>query len=185
MTAIYGQLDWSGYSKKFPAVYLTSNLNRPQFNWTQGPLIPEKFRLLGIDFTIKGDDIYIEYYEKYQYLGQGSLSIKEVIHGYRTEKDFTKALGSSGDCNLDVNCPIGTDLDPLKEELKRSVAMMISGGSGFCSGALVNNTANDGTPYFLTANHCYSNPSTWAFRFNWISTNTVCAQTTNSISNTK
>ena len=135
-------------------------------------------------WLVKGDDIYIEYYEKYQYLGQGSLSIKEVIHGYRTEKDFTKALGSSGDCNLDVNCPIGTDLDPLKEELKRSVAMMISGGSGFCSGALVNNTANDGTPYFLTANHCYSNPSTWAFRFNWISTNTVCAQTTSSISNT-
>jgi lysyl endopeptidase len=139
-------------------------------------------RVLGT-WLVKGDDIYLEYYEKNENFGRGSLTIKEIVHGYRTEKDFTKALNGSGNCNLDVNCPIGTDLDPLKEELKRSVAMMISGGSGFCSGALVNNTANDGTPYFLTANHCYSDPSTWAFRFNWISTNTVCAQTTNSISN--
>jgi hypothetical protein len=56
----------------------------------------------------------------------------------------------------------------------------LSGGSGFCSGALVNNTANDATPYFLTANHCFSNPANWAFRFGWISPNTVCATTDNS-----
>ena len=119
-----------------------------------------------------------------QNIGKGSLSIKEIIHGYRTEKDFNKALNDSGNCSLDVNCPIGNEIDPIKDEMKRSVAMMISGGSGFCTGALINNTANNGTPYFLTANHCYSDPSTWAFRFNWISTNTVCAQNTNSVSNT-
>ena len=38
---------------------------------------------------------------------------------------------------------------------------------GFCSGSLINNTLNDGTPYVLTANHCYSNPTSWIFRFNW------------------
>ena len=53
-----------------------------------------------------------------------------------------------------------------------------SGGSGFCSGALINNTSNDGTPYFLTANHCFSDPSSWAFRFGWISPNPVCASNT-------
>ncbi len=140
-------------------------------------------RVLGT-WLVKGDDVYLEYYEKYENIGKGSLSIKEIIHGYRTEKDFNKALNDSGNCNLDVNCPIGNEIDPIKDEMKRSVAMMISGGSGFCTGALINNTANNGTPYFLTANHCYSDPSTWAFRFNWISTNTVCAQNTNSISNT-
>lgn len=139
-------------------------------------------RVLGT-WLVNGDDVYLEYYEKYENLGKGSLTIKEIIHGYRTEKDFTKAINGSGNCNLDVNCTIGTDLDPIKDEMKRSVAMMISGGSGFCSGALVNNTANNGIPYFLTANHCYSDPSTWAFRFNWISTNAVCAQNTNSTSN--
>ena len=33
---------------------------------------------------------------------------------------------------------------------------------------------------FLTANHCFSDPSVWAFRFGWISPNAVCATTANS-----
>jgi hypothetical protein len=45
--------------------------------------------------------------------------------------------------------------------------MLVSGSNGFCSGALINNTANDGKPYVLTANHCYSDPTNWIFRFNW------------------
>jgi hypothetical protein len=31
--------------------------------------------------------------------------------------------------------------------------------SYYCSGALINNVRNDGTPYFLTANHCVSSNS--------------------------
>ena len=46
--------------------------------------------------------------------------------------------------------------------------MIVIGGNGICSGALVNNTCNDGTPYFLTANHCLGGSTgSWAFRFNW------------------
>ena len=30
----------------------------------------------------------------------------------------------------------------------------------------MNNTANDGTPYFLTANHCLGNPGNWVYYFN-------------------
>jgi len=58
-------------------------------------------------------------------------------------------------------------------------------GDGFIySGALVNNTSEDKTPYFLTANHCYertvgtANASLFSMRFNWISPNPVCAETT-------
>ena len=32
--------------------------------------------------------------------------------------------------------------------------------------SLVNNTAEDGTPYFLTANHCLGNPNSWVYYFN-------------------
>jgi hypothetical protein len=45
--------------------------------------------------------------------------------------------------------------------------MLVSGNSGFCSGSLINNTLNNGKPYVLTANHCFSNPATWVFRFKW------------------
>lgn len=144
-------------------------------------------RVLGT-WLIGGEDIWIEYYEPKQVKNQGSFTISKVVHGYRSSNDFirnNKGLNDSGNCNQDVNCPIGS-LDNLKDINKKAVGLIIVGNSGFCSGALVNNTSNNGTPYFLTANHCVgsvSGISQWAFRFNWVSVNTVCAQSTNSISN--
>lgn len=135
-------------------------------------------------WLINGDDIFIYYFEPSDKNGQGRLHINKAIHGYRSVQDFeisNKNLNSSGPCNLDVDCSIGADFDPVKDELKKAVGMVIVGGSGFCSGSLINNTNNDGTPYFLTAEHCVnSNVGFWAFRFNWRSPNPVCATTANS-----
>ena len=133
-------------------------------------------------WLVEGDSVWIEYYEPQNVTGQGTLHIAKATHGYRNADTFnqTKGLNDSGNCNLDVDCSIGEDWEELKEHNKRSAGILLSGGSGFCSGALINNTENDGTPYFLTANHCYSNPASWAFRFGWISPNTVCATTANS-----
>ena len=94
----------------------------------------------------------------------GAVNINTITHGYRTASEFTeKAFGSSGSCNMNVNCPDGATW--VNE--RNSVVMLVSGSSGFCTGALINNTLNDGKPYVLTANHCYSNPTNWIFRFNW------------------
>ena len=94
----------------------------------------------------------------------GMININTVTHGYRTAVEFSeKAFGSSGSCNMNVNCPDGSSW----ENERNSVVMLVSGSSGFCTGALINNTLNDGTPYVLTANHCYSNPTNWIFIFNW------------------
>lgn len=136
-------------------------------------------------WLVSGEDVWLEYFEPKKAIGKGKLNISKVIHGYRTTSDYEKTadLNTSGDCNHDVNCPIGS-LNDKKDINKKAVAMMITDGSGFCTGSLVNNTANDGKKYFLTADHCYSNPANWAFRFNWISTNNVCATTQNSTSNT-
>jgi hypothetical protein len=44
--------------------------------------------------------------------------------------------------------------------------------------SLVNNELNDGSPYLLTANHCYaasSDVSTWVFRFDYESNTPICA----------
>ena len=49
---------------------------------------------------------------------------------------------------------------------KKAVALITNGGFAVCTGALVNNTAEDGTPYFLTANHCLGNPNSWVYYFN-------------------
>ena len=131
-------------------------------------------------WLVQGDAVWVEYYEPISVKGQGRLHIAKATHGYRNADTFkdAKGLNDSGACNLDVDCSIGEDWEELKEHNKRSAGILLSGGSGFCSGALINNTANDGTPYFLTANHCFSDPSSWAFRFGWISPNPVCASNT-------
>ena len=133
-------------------------------------------------WLVKGEKVWIEYFEPAQVAGQGQLHIAKATHGYRNAETYhaAKGLNDSGNCNLDVDCPIGTDWEDIKNHNKRSVGILLSGGQGFCTGALINNTNNDGTPYFLTANHCYSNPNGWAFRFGWISPNPVCASNSNS-----
>jgi lysyl endopeptidase len=133
-------------------------------------------------WLVEGDTLWIEYYEPANVTGQGRLHIAKATHGYRNAESFNtaKGLNDSGNCNLDVDCPIGGDWQAYKDLNKKASGILLSGGSGFCSGSLINNTTNDGTPYFLTANHCFSNPAAWAFRFGWISPDPVCAATTNS-----
>ena len=129
-------------------------------------------------WMVNGDKIWIEYYEPAAVNGQGRLHIAKATHRYRgLEKPAqTKGLGDSDTCNVDVDCAIGDDYDYIKDHNKRSVAL-INLGNSICTGTLINNTSNDGTPYFLTADHCYSNPSSWAFLFGWISPDPSCATT--------
>lgn len=142
-------------------------------------------RTLGT-WLVKGGDVYIEYYEPAAVAGQGRLEVFKVVHGYRTHdsllKDAGDGLNNSGDCNYDVDCYID-DIQAQKDINKKAVALIVVNNSYWCSGSLVNNTSNDGTPYFLTADHCYSNPSQWAFMFNWISPDPVCATTAPSPNN--
>lgn len=104
---------------------------------------------LGTDL-IQGDDATIEYFVPKSASGFGRLLMTMVVHGYvDIEGWYREKVNESDPCNMDVICPDGDD---WRAEIK-SVARIVVGG-GLCSGTLLNNTANDGTPYFLTANHC-------------------------------
>lgn len=123
-----------------------------------------------------GEQVVIEYREAMDAPFSGDLHISQIVHSYRSIQRRAAALakdlvdrgpyGNSGACNVGVNCPEGS----LWQVEKRSVALILSGGSAVCTGALVNNTAQDGTPYFLTANHCLGNPNNWTYLFNHEST---------------
>jgi lysyl endopeptidase len=141
-------------------------------------------RVLGT-WLVKGEDIWLEYYEPAAVAGEGKLEIFKVVHGYRTASEAMgddQGLENAGDCHYDVDCAI-PEIQALKDINKKAVALILVNGSYWCTGALVTNTNNDGKPYFLTANHCYSDPSQWAFRFNWRSPDPVCAGTEPSTSN--
>lgn len=112
---------------------------------------------------VPGDEIILEYYVP-EGNPKGHVQLSTVTHGYRTPQEFyLKAFGSSGNCNFNVNCPQGA----AWQQERNGVVMLVTNNNGFCSGSLINNTLNNGKPYVLTANHCFSNPANWVFRFNW------------------
>ena len=135
-------------------------------------------------WLVNGDKAWVEYYQPAHATGKAKIVIGSVIHGYRTAETYQKGLNDSGACNQDVDCDITPASDPfgldtVKENVKKANAMLVSGSTGFCSGTLINNTNNDGTPYFISANHCGGGPA-WAFRFNWRSPNPSCSTNVNS-----
>ena len=60
----------------------------------------------------------------------------------------------SGSCNVDVACPESVGWE---NEID-CVGVISTGGSTFCTGFMVNNTSQDGTPFFMTADHCGISP---------------------------
>lgn len=128
---------------------------------------------------IQGETIIVEYYEPANADDIVKLRIGSVIHGYRSgriEDYLNRGLNDSGDCNYDVNCPIGSDFEDKKNMLKKTVALLNLGNGFICSASLVNNTRGDKKPYLLTGNHCLegSDPALWSIRFNWTSPDPVC-----------
>lgn len=101
---------------------------------------------------IKGEELTLELVVPSEEENINVISINEVVYGYRNlHEKANKIFQSSGNCNINVNCPEG---DPWKD-VKRSVVMITtSSNTRFCSGALVNNVREDETPYLLTAAHC-------------------------------
>jgi hypothetical protein len=96
--------------------------------------------------------IVLEYYEPADIHETGIISISKIVSGYRNIYDSKlRDIPGNDDysCLVDVNC-----YSYWVEKEKNAVALMIM-GNGACSGALLNTTANDNRPVFLTANHCF------------------------------
>ena len=97
---------------------------------------------------LETDDVLIEM--RVPLASDWELTLGSVNHGYRQFGAPPLPIEGSGDCNVDVICPEG---DGWRDQI-RSVAAISLGGDIGCSGFLINNTALDETPYFMTANHC-------------------------------
>lgn len=79
---------------------------------------------------------------------QVRLQIGVVNYGYRQLQ--TMREGRSGSCNIDVACNQEVSWNnPI-----RAVAAITVNGRDTCTGFLVNNTAQDRRPLFMTAHHC-------------------------------
>ncbi|HNW50367.1 MAG TPA: trypsin-like peptidase domain-containing protein, partial [Prolixibacteraceae bacterium] len=98
-----------------------------------------------------GGSVILEYFEPDSAEYSGEVIIGSVTLAYRAQ---TTAATS----RIGVNCPTGDDWQVEKNSVCR---MTFNDGryAYLCSGALINNVREDGTPYFLTANHCLSTSS--------------------------
>ncbi len=107
---------------------------------------------------VRGDEIVVELNlpnAKPSEADDYELRIGSVNHAYRPfgiarETWDETDLARSGSCNVDVVCPEGNGY----RDIIRSVGAYTRSGTDICSGSAMNNTSMDGTPYFLTADHC-------------------------------
>lgn len=105
---------------------------------------------------VPGDEMVVELHLPPGTRAATDLRITKVNHGYREFGDDRVASETKqGTCNIDVICPEG---DGWRDQIRSTARFTIS-GAYLCTGQLVNNTAEDGTPYFLTAQHCVENAS--------------------------
>ncbi|HEX2618110.1 MAG TPA: hypothetical protein VHL57_11250, partial [Flavobacteriales bacterium] len=121
--------------------------------------------------VVPGDEVTIEYLSgPHQDLAQ--LHVASITHGFRDIMDFgSRGLlrdidpgYQSAPCQDNVACPSANNW----QNQRRAVALFLRPDGGGCTGVLLNNTLQNGTPYFHIANHCYQpNEGQWVFYFNY------------------
>jgi hypothetical protein len=117
---------------------------------------------------VAGEALTLEYVEPRGADSRGEIRLSGVVHDYvdllsiLSDQD-SKSGGGSGavPCETDVNCPEG---NAWRDQID-AVTLVIIGGS-LCSGSLLNNTASDGTQYYMCAHHC-GGLNNAVFRFNY------------------
>ena len=113
-----------------------------------------------------GESIILEYNQPENSNFDGEISISSIAHDYTDifSKNSSRGYGDSGSCNNNANC---SDFSIWQEQISSVAMILTSGGSRLCTGSLINNTEQDLTPYFLTANHCLGGNNSWIFMFNY------------------
>ncbi|HEX6901701.1 MAG TPA: Ig-like domain repeat protein [Thermoanaerobaculia bacterium] len=123
----------------------------PDHKHVEGPYMTRHRSQDGSLWTpvVEGEEIVVEVFVP-KGVRLPVLEIRKANQGYR---DFTKLIpgqGTAGACEIDVVCPVAA---PWADQI-RAVAAYTLNGTATCTGTLLNNTALDWKPYFLSAYHC-------------------------------
>ena len=124
--------------------------------------------------VIEGDELVIEVQIPTEKRVQLQLKLKSVGHDF---VGFGRMM--SGSCNVDVACGMADGFPEIDQyrDIIQSVAVYGMNGENFCTGFLVNNTRQDCTPLFLTANHCeITNSNAASVVVYWNFENSFCRQ---------
>jgi len=104
---------------------------------------------------LRGDALTLEYFEPAGAPSPGEIALSAVAHDYRGVLDWLepqdRSGGGGGTCEVNVACPLGA---AWGNEINACVKILSLTAGAFCTGSLLNNTANDGTILVLSAAHC-------------------------------
>lgn len=101
---------------------------------------------------VAGDRLLLELFIPVSRIDELDFELFRVHHGYAGFG--ADPLSKSGGCHADPAC-----LDSERwHEPARSVGLVSIEGVRYCTGFLINNTAQDGRPLFVTASHCGARP---------------------------
>ncbi len=105
---------------------------------------------------LPGEELIIEMQVPFEISDYGEIRVESVSHAFKDAGQNSVMancpageFGCSQACMLDVNCEEGADWQLTKRSVVRVYTTTL-----YCSGVLINNSAYDGTPYILTAEHC-------------------------------
>jgi len=122
--------------------------------WVAGPYTSKDNKSHGQLWTpaILGEEVVFELTIPEDRIKELNLVLGSVTHLYRNSANTDK----SGSCNVDVVC---SGFNGWEEQIRSVARYSYSDGNSsyVCTGSLINNTNNDGIPYFLTAHHCVKN----------------------------
>lgn len=120
-----------------------------------------------------GERLYIELFAPENVEVAPCFIVKEAGYMYRPLPSWLKStgFGGSGSCEVNINCAEGKSWQQQKKSVAR-ILLRAGYSQYWCTGALMNNTRKDRTPYFLTAEHCANGASEsdyrqWKFYFNY------------------
>ncbi len=125
------------------AQIITYNPNHPDFKITYTHKHVSKDGLL-TTFPISGREQHLVLLSPNP--EKETFTIKQAVYGTKS----TAGFGDAGACNINANCPQG---DGYRNPQKATNIILVN-GNGRCTGTLINNSTNDGTPYVISAAHC-------------------------------
>jgi hypothetical protein len=118
----------------------------------------------------RGEETVIEYIEPKSVQFNGRFSISTVFHVYSQDGLAISGFGDALSCQTNINCTTGANWQDSKKGVVR-ILIAANEGLFWCSGSLINNTKQDGTPYLLSAYHCSDGMTPqynlWTFYFNY------------------
>lgn len=109
---------------------------------------------------VEGQTTILEYYEPANCTQNFKLEIESVVYYFRGFEDYFNSYKANNKNNRAEYCQVDVACSPESDGWDKQIDAVVhfvfpDGGSYYvCSGAVINNTNHDCTPYILTAWHC-------------------------------